>query len=419
MSLPGLDSGAVLVNHAWEAAAPWQVSCEEGERVYRVGDESADGWVEVQRARDGTRGSVPASYLGREAVPEAAVVVPRSQLPDAPDGWLVHSTDQGVLYYQNLVDGHVQWERPTRVASDLPPGAADAASAPVAPAKAAVATPVASPKARSPTTPPRAAPPLPPRCTTSARPLPKPPAPPPRPVAVTPPPRQPAPARDFRAGGKLASAREGASSALASTSRGVRGAGTAMAGHLNPTSEQKEGSIGVAFLRQTDVSKPTLTTPTKRYVVHLKDGTLYVLKTESNTAKATIPCRDIAAVTLVPPVEAGGRCHCVKLLLRSVPGSHEGASRIQESLFGGHCVGVLLECASAEEQKAWHTWLGREKNWGLVQSASGTAAKGLAACGAIAAGSAAHGLGYGFGRVLGHDTGAAASRSLGLRPRYF
>ena len=186
-----------------------------------------------------------------------------------------------------------------------------------------------------------------------------------------------------------------------------------MAGHL------KEGSIGVAFLRQTDVSKPTLTTPTKRYVVHLKDGTLYVLKTESNTAKATIPCRDIAAVTLVPPVEAGGRCHCVKLLLRSVPGSHEGASRIQESLFGGHCVGVLIECASAEEQKAWHTWLGREKNWGLVQSASGTAAKGLAACGAIAAGSAAHGLGYGFGRVLGGDAGGAASRSMGLKPRHF
>ena len=181
MSLPGLESGAVLVNHAWEAAAPWQVSCEEGERVYRVGDESEDGWVEVQRARDGTRGSVPASYLGREVVPEAAVVVPRSPLPDAPDGWLVHSTDQGVLYYQNLVDGHVQWERPTRVASDLPPGAADAAPAPVAPAKAAVATPVASPKAHSPTTPPRAAPPLPPRCSTSARPLPKPPAPPPRP----------------------------------------------------------------------------------------------------------------------------------------------------------------------------------------------------------------------------------------------
>ena len=391
--------------------------------VYRIGDESEDGWVEVQRARDGTRGSVPASYLGREVVPEASVVVgsPRSEaavvvgslrspLPDAPDGWLVHSTNQGVLYYKNLVDGHVQWERPTRVASDLPPGAADAGSAPVTPTKAAVARPVAS-KAHSPTTPSRAAPPLPPRC--SARPLPKPPAPPPRPVAVTPPQQQPAPARDFRAGGKLASAREGASSALASTSRGVRGAGTVMAGH------PKEGSINVAFLRQTDVSKPTLTTPTKRYVVHLKDGTLYVLKTESNTAKATIPCRDIAAVTLVPPVEAGGRCHCVKLLLRSVPGSHEGASRIQESLFGGPCVGVLLECASAEEQKAWHTWLGREKNWGLVQSASGTAAKGLAACGAIAAGSAAHGLGYGFGRVLGHDTGAAASRSLGLRPRYF
>ena len=432
MSLPGLDSGAVLVDHAWEAAAPWQVSCEEGEMVYRVGDDSEDGWVEVQRARDGTRGSVPASYLGCEVVPEAAVVVgsPRSEaavvvgslrspLPDAPDGWLVHSTDQGVLYYKNLVDGHVQWERPTRVASDLPPGAADAGSAPVTPTKAAVARPVASPGASA-TTPPRAAPPLPPRRSTgAARPLPKPPAPPPRPVAVTPPQQQPAPARDFRAGGKLASAREGASSALASTSRGVRGAGTVMAGHLNPTSKQKEGSIGVAFLRQTDVSKPALTTPTKRYVVHLKDGTLYVLKTESNIAKATIPCRDIAAVTLVPPVEAGGRCHCVKLLLRSVPGSHEGASRIQESLFGGPCVGVLLECASAEEQKAWHTWLGQQKNWGSVQSAAGTGAKGLAACGAIAAGSLAHGFGYGFGRVLGGDAGGGASRSLGLKPRHF
>ena len=275
MSLPGLESGAVLVNHAWEAAAPWQVSCEEGERVYRVGDESADGWVEVQRARDGTRGSVPASYLGREVVPEAAVVVPRSQLPDAPDGWLVHSTDQGVLYYQNLVDGHVQWERPTRVASDLPPGAADAGSAPVTPTKAAVARPVAS-KAHSPTTPPRAAPPLPPRCSTSARPLPKPPAPPPRPVAVTPPPRQPAPARDFRAGGRL-----GASS------------------------------------------------PRHNSQAH------------------------------------------------------------------------------------------RRKNGGSVQSAAGTGAKGLKACGAIAAGSLAHGLGYGFGRVLGGDAGGAASRSMGLKPRHF
>ena len=275
MSLPGLDSGAVLVNHAWEAAAPWQVSCEEGERVYRVGDESADGWVEVQRARDGTRGSVPASYLGREVVPEAAVVVPRSPLPDAPAGWLVHSTDQGVLYYQNLVDGHVQWERPTRVASDLPPGAADAAPAPVAPPKAAVATPVASPKAHSLTTPPRAAPPLPPRCTTSARPLPKPPAPPPRPVAVTPPPRQPAPARDFRAGGRL-----GASS------------------------------------------------PRHNSQAH------------------------------------------------------------------------------------------RRKNGGSVQSAAGTGAKGLAACGKIAAGSLAHGLGYGFGRVLGQDAGGGASHSLGLKPRH-
>ena len=283
MSLPGLASGAVLVNHAWEAAAPWQVSCEEGERVYRVGDESADGWVEVQRARDGTRGSVPASYLGREVVPEAAVVVgsPRSEaavvvgslrspLPDAPDGWLVHSTDQGVLYYQNLVDGHVQWERPTRVASDLPPGAADAVPAPVAPAKAAVATPVASPKAHSPTTPPRAAPPLPPRCSTSAKPLPKPPAPPPRPVAVTP------PQRDCRAGGRL-----GASS------------------------------------------------PRHNSQAH------------------------------------------------------------------------------------------RRKNGGSVQSAAGTGAKGLKACGAIAAGSLAHGLGYGFGRVLGGDAGGAASRSMGLKPRHF
>ena len=289
MSLPGLDSGAVRVNHAWEAAAPWQVSCEEGERVYRVGNESGDGWVEVQRARDGTRGSVPASYLGREVVPEAAVVVgsPRSEaavvvgslrspLPDAPDGWLVHSTDQGVLYYQNLVDGHVQWERPTRVASDLPPGAADEASAPATPTKAAVARPVASPKAHSPTTPPRAAPPLPPRCSTSARPLPKPPAPPPRPVAVTPLPRQPAPARDFRAGGRL-----GASS------------------------------------------------PRHNSQAH------------------------------------------------------------------------------------------RRKDGGSVQSAAGTGAKGLKACGAIAAGSLAHGLGYGFGRVLGGDAGGAASRSMGLKPRHF
>ena len=288
MSLPGLESGAVLVKHAWEAAAPWQVSCEEGEMVYRVGDESEDGWVEVQRARDGTRGSVPASYLGREVVPEAAVVVgsPRSEaavvvgslrspLPDAPDGWLVHSTDQGVLYYQNLVDGHVQWERPTRVASDLPPGAADAASAPATPTKAAVARPVASPGASA-TTPPRAAPPLPPRCSTSARPLPKPPAPPPRPVAVTPPPRQPAPARDFRAGGRL-----GASS------------------------------------------------PRHNSQAH------------------------------------------------------------------------------------------RRKNGGSVQSAAGTGAKGLKACGAIAAGSLAHGLGYGFGRVLGGDAGGAASRSMGLKPRHF
>ena len=287
MSLPGLDSGAVRVNHAWEAAAPWQVSCEEGERVYRVGNESGDGWVEVQRARDGTRGSVPASYLGREVVLEASVVVgsPRSEaavvvgslrspLPDAPDGWLVHSTDQGILYYQNIVDGHVQWERPTRVASDLPPGAADGASAPVAPPKAAVATPVAS-KAHSPTTPPRAAPPLPPRCSTSAKPLPKPPAPPPRPVAVTPPPRQPAPARDFRAGGRL-----GASS------------------------------------------------PRHNSQAH------------------------------------------------------------------------------------------RRKNGGSVQSADGTGAKGLAACGKIAAGSLAHGLGYGFGRVLGQDAGGGASRSLGLKPRH-
>ena len=282
MSLPGLDSGAVLVDHAWEAAAPWQVSCEEGEMVYRVGDDSEDGWVEVQRARDGTRGSVPASYLGREVVPEAAVVVgsPRSEaavvvgslrspLPDAPDGWLVHSTDQGVLYYKNLVDGHVQWERPTRVASDMPPGAADAAPAPVAPAKAAVATPVAS-KAHSPTTPPRAAPPLPPRCSTSARPLPKPPTPPPRPVAVTP------PQRDFRAGGRLG------------------------------TSSPRHNS----------------------------------------------------------------QAH-------------------------------------------------RRKNGGSVQSAAGTGAKGLKACGKIAAGSLAHGLGYGFGRVLGGDAGGAASRSMGLKPRHF
>ena len=282
MSLPGLDSGAMLVNHAWEAAAPWQVSCEEGERVYRVGAESEDGWVEVQRARDGTRGSVPASYLGREVVPEASVVVgsPRSEaavvvgslrspLPDAPDGWLVHSTDQGVLYYQNLVDGHVQWERPTRVASDLPPGAADAGSAPVTPTKAAVARPVASPGASA-TTPPRAAPPLPPRCSTSARPLPKPPAPPPRPVAVTP------PQRDFRAGGRL-----GASS------------------------------------------------PRHNSQAH------------------------------------------------------------------------------------------RRKNGGSVQSAAGTGAKGLKACGAIAAGSLAHGLGYGFGRVLGGDAGGAASSSMGLKPRHF
>ena len=289
MSLPGLDSGAVLVNHAWEAAAPWQVSCEEGERVYRVGDESADGWVEVQRARDGTRGSVPASYLGREVVPEAAVVVgsPRSEaavvvgslrspLPDAPDGWLVHSTDQGVLYYQNLVDGHVQWERPTRVASDLPPGAADAAPAPVTPTKAVVASWPASPPSHSPTSPSRPVPPLPPRCSTSAKPLPKPPAPPPRPVAVTPPPRQPAPARDFRAGGRL-----GASS------------------------------------------------PRHNSQAH------------------------------------------------------------------------------------------RRKNGGSVQSAAGTGAKGLKACGKIAAGSLAHGLGYGFGRVLGGDAGGAASRSLGLTPRYF
>ena len=291
MSLPGLDSGAVLVNHAWEAAAPWQVSCEEGEIVYRIGDESEDGWVEVQRARDGTRGSVPASYLGREVVPEASVVVgsPRSEaavvvgsprpeaavvvgslrspLPDAPDGWLVHSTNQGVLYYKNLVDGHVQWERPTRVASDLPPGAADAGSAPVTPTKAAVARPVAS-KAHSPTTPSRAAPPLPPRC--SAKPLPKPPAPPPRPVAVTP------PQRDFRAGGRL-----GASS------------------------------------------------PRHNSQAH------------------------------------------------------------------------------------------RRKNGGSVQSAAGTGAKGLKACGAIAAGSLAHGLGYGFGRVLGGDAGGAASRSMGLKPRHF
>ena len=38
MSLPGLDSGAAREN-AWEAAAPWLESCEEGETaVYRVGN---------------------------------------------------------------------------------------------------------------------------------------------------------------------------------------------------------------------------------------------------------------------------------------------------------------------------------------------------------------------------------------------
>ena len=50
-----------------------------------------------------------------------------------------------------------------------------------------------------------------------------------------------------------------------------------------------------------------------------------------------------------------------------------------------------------------------------MQSAAGTGAKGLKACGAIAAGSLAHGLGYGFGRVLGGDAGGAASRMRGLR----
>ena len=426
MSLPGLDSGAVLVDHAWEAAAPWQVSCEEGEMVYRVGDESEDGWVEVQRARDGTRGSVPASYLGREVVPEAAVVVPRSPLPVAPDGWLVHSTDQGVLYYQNLVDGHVQWERPTRVASDLPPGAADAAPAPVTPTKAVVASWPASPPSHSPTSPSRPVPPLPPRCSTAAMP----PPPPPRPEAVTPPPQQ--------EGGRIASAREGASSALASASSGARGAKTVVAGHLNPTKEQKKGSAGVAFLRQKDLSKPTLMVPSKQYRVQLKDGTLYVLKTESNAAKSTIPCRDIATVALVTQAEAGGRRHCVKLLLRSVPGSHEEASRIKPgaggSLFGagGPPVGLLLEFSSKDEQKAWHTVLGRvstaQKNWRSVQSAVGTGAKGLAtgakslgaaaaAWGGMVAYHAAAPMGQVGGGVFGGFVGASAGAKVGEKIR--
>ena len=89
-----------------------------------------------------------------------------------------------------------------------------------------------------------------------------PPPPPPRPEAVTPPPQQ--------EGGRIASAREGASSALASASSGARGAKTVVAGHLNPTKEQKKGSAGVAFLRQKDLSKPTLMVPSKQYRVQLK-----------------------------------------------------------------------------------------------------------------------------------------------------
>ena len=178
--------------------------------------------------------------------------------------------------------------------------------------------------------------------------------------------------------------------------------------------------------------------PSKQYRVQLKDGTLYVLKTESNAAKSTIPCRDIATVALVTKAEAGGRRHCVKLLLRSVPGSHGEASRIKPgaggSLFGagGPPVGLLLEFSSKDEQKAWHTVLGRvstaQKNWRSVQSAVGTGAKGLAtgakslgaaaaAWGGMVAYHAAAPMGQVGGGVFGGFVGASAGAKVGEKIR--
>ena len=182
MSLPGLDSGAVRVNHAWEAAAPWQVSCEEGEMVYRVGDESEDGWVEVQRARATAREgpSRPPTWAARSFPRQSrrrgvsAVRgcrrrgVSAAPLPDAPDGWLVHGTDQGVLYYQLR-----RWSRSV--------GATHAGGVGPAPRGGRRGAHEGRRRearrvAQGPFSIRPCGAPLPPRCSTSARPLPEPPA---------------------------------------------------------------------------------------------------------------------------------------------------------------------------------------------------------------------------------------------------
>ena len=74
MSLPGLDSGAVRVDHAWEAAAPWQVSCEEGERVYRVG----------RVARRAEAGAVDLDVVVAAAAAAATTAAAAARRGDAP-----------------------------------------------------------------------------------------------------------------------------------------------------------------------------------------------------------------------------------------------------------------------------------------------------------------------------------------------
>ena len=119
-------------------------------------------------------------------------------------------------------------------------------------------------------------------------------------------------------------------------------------------------------------------------------------------------------------------------------GDGREASRIKPgaggSLFGagGPPVGLLLEFSSKDEQKAWHTVLGRvstaQKNWHSVQSAVGTGAKGLAtgakslgaaaaAWGGMVAYHAAAPMGEVGGGVFGGFVGASAGAKVGEKIR--
>ena len=306
-----------------------------------------------------------------QSAAESELLAEAARKVRVPEGWMVHVTSDGVPYFENTIDGHLQWEMPTRAAADLPPPTTDPAAA----SNDSLAA---------------------------------------------------------QAGSAIGKARDMSAKAVAGGGAAARRSGEHLSGHLKPTAEEREGELGVALLRDGGMTLAPADEVAPRRAF-LEGGKLRLVASASAPARAPAPRAAAAAdggaaedvsivvdlgevteVSSLPPFEAGGRGFALRLVLAAPsaladPSStgfedagdaedgdakegdakegdakegdakegdakDDGESEAPPGAAAPSITAIVLVAASEEEQLAWQRVLRRVatalRNWRAMRSSS-------------------------------------------------